>query len=68
MDNPSLWKLVAPVLMAIAVAAARPAPAQLYVLSQQTQEVLAFDENTGAFEDVFATTVTAPSRPAQLTV
>ncbi len=62
MDNPSLWKLVAPVLMAIAVAAARPAPAQLYVASQQTQEVLAFDENTGEFEDVFATTVTVGFR------
>ncbi len=62
MDNPSLWKLVAPVLMAIAVAAARPAPAQLYVASQQTQEVLTFDENTGAFEDVFATTVTVGFR------
>jgi sugar lactone lactonase YvrE len=44
--------------MAIAVAAAQPAPAQLYVLSRQTEEVLAFDENTGSSDGVFAATIT----------
>ena len=49
-------------LLGLVVAYAGPAQGQLYVMSQQTQEVLAFDENTGAFEDVFATTVTVGFR------
>ncbi len=57
-----LRKFLAPILLTTAVVAARAAPAQLYVLSQQTQEVLTFDENTGAFEDVFATSVTVGFR------
>ena len=57
-DTPPRRKFLALVLMAIAVAAARPAPAQLYVLSHQTEEVLAFDENSGSFDGVFAATIT----------
>jgi DNA-binding beta-propeller fold protein YncE len=57
-DNPLFRKFLAPALMTIALAVAGSAPAQLYVLSQQTEEVLAFDENLGSFDGVFAGTIT----------
>ena len=42
----------------MAAAVAAPAHAQLYVMSQQSQEVLAYDASDGSFQEVFATTIT----------
>jgi sugar lactone lactonase YvrE len=44
--------------LGLVVAFAGPAHGQLYVMSQQTQEVLAYDESDGSFQEVFAGTIT----------
>jgi len=53
--QPQLLRRLAPLLVALAAAA--PARGQLYVMSQQSQEVLAYDASDGSFQSVFAATV-----------
>jgi sugar lactone lactonase YvrE len=48
--------------IALSIAAGTSAHAQLYVMSQQTREVLTFDESSGAFQQVFARTVSVGLR------
>ena len=44
-------------LLAFALTLAYPAHAQLFVLSQQSRQVLAYDATDGSFQGVFADTV-----------
>jgi sugar lactone lactonase YvrE len=48
--------------IALSIAVGLPVRAQLYVMSQQTQEVLAYDESDGSFQEVFAGSVTVGFR------
>jgi DNA-binding beta-propeller fold protein YncE len=44
--------------LGLVLACAFPAHGQLYVMSRQTQQVLAYDESDGSFQEEFAETVT----------